>query len=213
MRSVVDQNVVMRRVTALWWQSHLFCVCYCSYLFVSRFYLSLARHVCFKGCSQVPLRLQWLFTAYGHRFFVSHRWSYDFVAGSPFSSLGNRADPLAYVMRVYREHLLERALQTLLAPGGRLDAYDEEPLRRTQTSDVLTYVQLLMENAVAAGNQGDPALTLSTTNIQVACKWIIKFWKKWVVDMITPNPWTALIEYIETCVCCYRTQCFPHRYF
>jgi hypothetical protein len=73
-------------------------------------------------------------------------------------------------MRVYREHLLERALQTLLAPGGRLDAYDEEPLRRTQTSDVLTYVQMLMENAVAAGNQGDTALSLSTTNIQVACK-------------------------------------------
>lgn len=137
--------------------------------FVNRFYLSVARNVCFKGCSQVPLRLQWLFTAYGHRFFVSHRWSYDFVAGSPFSSLGNRADPLAYVMRVYREHVLERALQTLLAPGGRLDAYDEEPLRRTQTSDVLTYVQLLMENAVAAGNQGDQAVSLSTTNIQVAC--------------------------------------------
>ena len=132
--------------------------------------MSLARHVCFKGCSQVPLRLQWLFTAYGHRFFVSHRWSYDFVVGSPFSSVGNRADPLAYVMRVYREHLLERALQTLLAPGGRIDAYDEEPLRRTQTSDVLTYVQLLMENAVAAGYQGDAALSLPTTNIQVACK-------------------------------------------
>jgi hypothetical protein len=73
-------------------------------------------------------------------------------------------------MRVYREHVLERALQTLLAPGGRLDAYDEEPLRRTQTSDVLTYVQLLMENAVAAGNQSDQAVSLSTTNIQVACK-------------------------------------------
>jgi hypothetical protein len=73
-------------------------------------------------------------------------------------------------MRVYREHLLERALHTLVAPGGRLDAYDEEPLRRTQTSDVLTYVQLLMENAVAAGNQADPALSLSAANIQVACK-------------------------------------------
>jgi len=26
MRSVVDRNIIMRRVTALWWQSHLFCV-------------------------------------------------------------------------------------------------------------------------------------------------------------------------------------------
>jgi hypothetical protein len=78
-------------------------------------------------------------------------------------------------MRVYREHLLERALQTLLAPGGKLDAYDEEPLRRTQTSDVLTYVQLLMENAVAAGNQGDATPTLSTTNIHVTCKSLVTF--------------------------------------
>jgi sterol regulatory element-binding transcription factor 1 len=118
------------------------------------------------------VKLQWLFTAYGHRFFVSHHWSYGCVTGSTFSSLGNRADPLAYVIRVYWEHLLDRALQTLLAPGGRLDANDEEPLRRTQTtSDVLTYVHLLMENAVAAGSLGDatPSLIIST-NIQVACK-------------------------------------------
>jgi sterol regulatory element-binding transcription factor 1 len=92
------------------------------------------------------------------------------VADSTFSRLGNHADPLAYVMRVYREHLLERALQTLVAPGGRLDAYDEEPLRRTQTSDVLTYVQLLMENAIATGSLGDATPSLISTNIQVACK-------------------------------------------
>jgi sterol regulatory element-binding transcription factor 1 len=143
---------------------------YYLHLHLLRFYLSLARHVCFKGCSQVPVQLQWLFTAYGHRFFVTHRWSYGPVTSSPFSSLGNCADPLAYVMRVYREHLLERALQTLVAPGCRFDAYDEEPLRRTQTSDVLTYVQLLMENAVATGSQSDASVSLSSTNIQVACK-------------------------------------------
>jgi len=116
------------------------------------------------------VHLQWLFTAYGHRFFLSHRWSYGSVAASPFSSLGNHTDPLAYVMRVYREHLLERALQTLVAPGGKLDAYDEEPLRRTQTSDVLTYVQLLMENAFATGSYSDASHSLTSANIQVACK-------------------------------------------
>ncbi|XP_069702898.1 sterol regulatory element-binding protein 1 [Periplaneta americana] len=136
--------------------------------FFNRFYLSLARHVCFKGCSPVPMRLQWLFTAYGHRFFVSHRWSYGSVTPSLFSSLGSRADPLSYVMRCYREHLLERALQTLVAPGGKLDIYDEDPLRRTQTSDVLTYVQLLMENAIATGNQSEASPALTSTNIQVA---------------------------------------------
>jgi sterol regulatory element-binding transcription factor 1 len=146
------------------------CVCYHLYLFICRFYLSLARHVCFKRCSQVPVKLQWLFTAYGHRFFVSHHWSYGAVAVSTFSSLGNRADPLAYVMRAYREHLLDRALQTLVAPGGRLDVYGEEPLRRAQTSDVLTYVQLLMESAVATGSLGDTTPSLKSSNIHVACK-------------------------------------------
>lgn len=135
---------------------------------LNRFYLSLARHVCVKGCSQVPMRLQWLFTAYGHRFFVSQRWSYGSVLSSPFSSLGNRADPLSYVMRVYREHLLERALQTLVAPGGRLEACDEEPLRRTQTADVLTYVQLLMENAIATGTQPEMSASFNANNIHVA---------------------------------------------
>jgi sterol regulatory element-binding transcription factor 1 len=147
----------------------LYIFCY-FYLLFFRFYLSLARHICFKGCSQVPVHLQWLFTAYGHRFFVSHRWSYGCVATSAFSSLGNHTDPLAYVARVYREHLLERALQTLVAPGGKIDAYDEEPLRRTQTSDVLTYVQLLMENALATGSHSDTSHPLTSAYIQVTCK-------------------------------------------
>lgn len=133
-----------------------------------RFYLALARNTCTSGCSQVPMRLQWLFTAYGHRFFVSHRWSYGPVSSYLFSSLGNKADPLSYVMRVYREHLLERALQTVVAPGGRLESCDEEPLRRTQTADVLTYVQLLMENSVKTGTEMEKTASFNSTNIQVS---------------------------------------------
>lgn len=37
---------------------------------------------------------------------------------------------------------MEKALQTLVAPGSRNDEED----RKTQTSDVLTYVQLLLDN-------------------------------------------------------------------
>ncbi|GLG96286.1 uncharacterized protein GBIM_03088 [Gryllus bimaculatus] len=133
-----------------------------------RYYLCLARNACTKGCSQVPMRLQWLFTAYGHRFFVSQRWSYGPVSGYLFSSLGNKADPLSYVMQFYREHLLERALQTLVAPGGRLEHCDEEPLRRTQTADVLTYVQLLMENSVNTGTQIEKTTSFNSSNIHVS---------------------------------------------
>nr|CAD7410649.1 unnamed protein product [Timema poppensis] len=132
--------------------------------FFSRFYLALARHVCLKLCGQVPPRLQWLLTVYGHRFFVSQSWSYSSTGPSKFSLLANMADPLAHVMRRYREHLLERALHTLVAPGvPQLDPCDQEPLRRTQTHDVLTYVQVLMENASATEQQ-----TVRPNQIQVA---------------------------------------------
>ncbi|XP_046393991.1 sterol regulatory element-binding protein 1 [Ischnura elegans] len=130
---------------------------------LSRYYLGLARHVCLKHCSQVPMRLQWLFSSYGLRFFVTQKWSYGSVThNSLFSSLGNRSDPLAYAARMYREHLQERALQTLVAPGGRItDACDDEPMRRTQTADVLTYTRLLMENALASdSSSADVMLSL-----------------------------------------------------
>lgn len=48
---------------------------------------------------------------------------------------------------MYREHLLERAIKTLVAPGTLLDSTDEEgALKRIQTPDVLTYVQMLTDN-------------------------------------------------------------------
>ncbi|KAG8226034.1 hypothetical protein J437_LFUL004155 [Ladona fulva] len=149
---------------------------------ISRYYLGLARHVCLKGCSQVPMRLQWLFSAYGHRFFVSQKWSYTSMQPSLFSSLGCRSDPLAYVTRMYREHLLGKALQTLVAPGGRItDACDDEPVRRTQTADVLTYTRLLMENALASESSTDMALSFGADEIahwwasvvSVAAYWLL----------------------------------------
>ncbi|XP_059484722.1 sterol regulatory element-binding protein 1 isoform X2 [Neocloeon triangulifer] len=111
----------------------------------NRYYLGLARQVCMKHCSQVPLRLQWLFTAHGHRFFVSRSWSYSTMAATLFSGLEDNADPLAYAIRMYRKQLLEKAMNTLLAPGTHRVANEEE-IRRTQTSDTLTYVHLLVES-------------------------------------------------------------------
>ncbi|GLV35496.1 Sterol regulatory element binding protein [Carabus blaptoides fortunei] len=114
---------------------------------VNRYYLGLAKQISVNTCEHIPSRLQWLFSPYGYKFFVQQRFSYDVLTPStPFTCLGNKADPMAYVMQVYREHLLERALQTLVAPGGKTDVCEDDPVRRTQTSDVLTYVQLLMEN-------------------------------------------------------------------
>ncbi|CAB3377525.1 Hypothetical predicted protein [Cloeon dipterum] len=111
----------------------------------NRFYLGLSRQVCMKQCSQVPARLQWLFTAHGYRFFISRSWSYATMTATLFSGLEDNADPLAYAIRMYRKQLLEKAMNTLLAPGTHRVANEEE-IRRTQTSDTLTYVHLLVES-------------------------------------------------------------------
>lgn len=42
--------------------------------------------------------------------------------------------------------MLERAIQTLLAPGGKFESDDREE-KRAQTGDVLTYVQLVLDNS------------------------------------------------------------------
>jgi hypothetical protein len=45
----------------------------------------------------------------------------------------------------YREHLLETALQTLTTPGNKNDVYED---KKTDITDVSTYVHLLFENVV-----------------------------------------------------------------
>ncbi|XP_045621713.1 sterol regulatory element-binding protein 1 isoform X2 [Procambarus clarkii] len=96
--------------------------------------------------------LGWLFTPSGKRFFVSHKWSYDAHRESMFSQLTDKADPLAYLLLLYREHLLERAITTLVNPGNKADDVCEENAhRRTQTSDVLEYIHLLNETYNGSG--------------------------------------------------------------
>ncbi|RZF43711.1 hypothetical protein LSTR_LSTR004224 [Laodelphax striatellus] len=144
--------------------------------FFCRLYLALAR----KAYTRQPCpRLQWLVTPYGHRFFLSHRWIYDATSPELFTRLTDNSDPLAYVSRVYREHLLEKALQTLVAPGAQLtSANEDEPVRRTQTPDVLTYVQLLIDNATIADSRNiayceDETARWWSSVIGVAAYWLL----------------------------------------
>ncbi|XP_063237841.1 sterol regulatory element-binding protein 1 [Bacillus rossius redtenbacheri] len=139
-------------------------------LFLSRFYLALARSAFAKSCGKGPSRLRWLLTPHGHRFLVGHHWA----ACSPrFSEPGPRADPLAHVARQYREHLLGRALQALLVPG-----LPEERLARTQTHDALACVRELVECAACAGAgqlpacEDDVALWWSAV-VGVAAHWLL----------------------------------------
>lgn len=110
-----------------------------------RYYLGLAKHASLNSCDPIPTRLKWLFTPYGHKFFISQKFTYTPTTTSvPFSCLGNKADPLAYVMKVYREHLLEKVLQNLVGPSDRSEMSEED--RKTHVSEVLGYVQMLMDN-------------------------------------------------------------------
>ncbi|XP_076057791.1 sterol regulatory element binding protein isoform X2 [Oratosquilla oratoria] len=97
-------------------------------------------------------QLQWILSPSGHRFFMAHRWSYSPNRFCLFSRLVNKADPLEYLLMLYREHLLERAIYTLVNPGTKADdACEENTQRRTQTTDVLNYVQMLTETTQAPG--------------------------------------------------------------
>lgn len=129
--------------------------------FFCRYYVSKAKYELTTTMSNISAKFKWEFTPYGYRFFVTHPVNYDFLMyeGSLFSTLDTKLDPLAHVMRTYRQHLLKRALQALVGSGEhqKYDSQDENQQSRgntnlissctgTQVCDVLCYTQLLMES-------------------------------------------------------------------
>ncbi|KAI9555116.1 hypothetical protein GHT06_017631 [Daphnia sinensis] len=133
----------------------------------ARFYLARARQICQALNGNAPPRLQWLCSPAGYRFFLSHHWEYDDCPSTLFTSLSNKSDPLAFTMQVYRQHVLQKALLTLVSPGRRVgDACDVEPSRRAQTGDALSYSQQLMENATAAVSPSNDSSLLPPSTIQ-----------------------------------------------
>ncbi|XP_016045085.1 sterol regulatory element-binding protein 1 isoform X1 [Erinaceus europaeus] len=108
--------------------------------FLTRSFLSSARQACLAQSGAMPPALQWLCHPVGHRFFIDGNWA---VSSSPRESLyslpGNTVDPLAQVTQLFREHLLEQALNCVAQPdpnSGSADGYRE-------FSDALGYLQLL----------------------------------------------------------------------
>lgn len=99
--------------------------------FLCRYYLSKAKQSSLK-CSHIPSRYQWSFTTYGYRFLINHRFRYESQSSSNtvFSKLGNKADPLSYVLKEYREHLLEKAIHCLVGSGN----YNKQELTAKESS-------------------------------------------------------------------------------
>lgn len=107
--------------------------------------------------------IKWLFTPSGKRFFVSHKWSYYAQRESMFTQLTDKADPLAYLLLLYREHLIEQSISTLVNPGNKAEDGGEAG-RRTKTSDVLDYITLLNDTYL-------PSSTLSLATCDEVCSW------------------------------------------
>lgn len=63
-----------------------------------------------------PQTLAWLFTPSGRRFFASHKWSYDADRQSMFTRLTDKADPLAYLLLLYRWVLNDDSYTCFLQP-------------------------------------------------------------------------------------------------
>lgn len=125
--------------------------------FFSRYYLSKAKQIANISCDKIPEKFQWAFTPYGYKFVTTHPYKLDAPTetneNNLFSHVANRAEPISYLMKDYREHLLEKALQCLCGAGnGKNDVNSVKQVKSTdatpnlspsQISDVLCYTQLL----------------------------------------------------------------------
>nr|XP_044987052.1 sterol regulatory element-binding protein 1 isoform X1 [Jaculus jaculus] len=124
--------------------------------FLTRFFLSSARHACLAQSGSVPPAMQWLCHPAGHRFFVDGDWA---VRSAPCDSLyslaGNPVDPLARVTQLFREHLLQKALSCVAQPSTGAADGDKE------FSDALGYLQLLNSCSDTAGA---PACSFSVSS-------------------------------------------------
>ncbi|KFO27658.1 Sterol regulatory element-binding protein 1 [Fukomys damarensis] len=142
--------------------------------FLTRFFLSGARQACLAQSGSVPLAMQWLCHPVGHRFFVDGDWAVCSVPRESLYSLaGNPVDPLAQVTQLFREHLLERALNCVAQPSLSPSPGSTDGDR--EFSDALTYLQLLNSCSDAAGT---PACSFSissgmaaTTGTDPVAKW------------------------------------------
>ncbi|XP_055614165.1 sterol regulatory element-binding protein 1 isoform X2 [Uranotaenia lowii] len=83
-----------------------------------RYYLSKAKQVygqCDQGNSN---KFGWAFTSYGYRFLTNHAVQFhNQPEETMFTMLANKADPLEYMMRDYRENLLQKSIQCLTGSG------------------------------------------------------------------------------------------------
>lgn len=127
--------------------------------FFCRYYLHKAKVASMK-CSHIPTRLQWAFTQYGYKFLINHRFRYESQSSKSaiFSKLGNKADPLSYALKDYREHLLEKAIHCLVGSGNKSEVAKESKVKcrkEKKTPEPSAEVSEASPNSSADENDGN----------------------------------------------------------
>ncbi|XP_066120547.1 sterol regulatory element-binding protein 1 isoform X2 [Saccopteryx bilineata] len=144
-----------------------------AFRFLMRCFLSSARQACLAQSGSAPLTVQWLCHPVGHRFFVDGDWT---VGGPPrvslYSSAGNPVDPLAQVTQIFREHLLEQALNCVAKPSPSPASADGD----REFSDALGYLQLLNSCSDAAGAPACSFSVSSSTATPTGTDPVAKWW-------------------------------------
>ncbi|XP_072794658.1 sterol regulatory element-binding protein 1 isoform X1 [Vicugna pacos] len=141
--------------------------------FLTRLFLRSARQACLAQRGSVPLAMQWLCHPVGHRFFVDGDWAMCIAPrDSLYSVAGNPVDPLAQVTQLFREHLLERALNCVAQPSPGPGSADGD----REFSDALGYLQLLNSCSDAAEAPScsfsvSSSMPATTTGTDPVAKW------------------------------------------
>lgn len=153
--------------------------------FFGRYFISRAKNENSKICDQTK-DTHWLFTSYGYRYFITH--NFDFVENEKenpntttlFATLHNPADPMSYVVKHYREHLLTRAIQCLLGSGSHKShgtkTKSQDPNTTvappgTIVSNVLKYTSLLRDSLSEDNN--DINIEWWTSVLEIAVHWLL----------------------------------------
>lgn len=155
--------------------------------FFGRYFISRAKNENSKISEQTK-DTHWLFTSYGYRYFISH--NFDFVenekedpnATTLFATLSNPADPMSYVVKHYREHLLTKAIQCLLGSGSHKSHNAKNKTQDsnataaaappgTMVSNVLKYTSLLRDTLSEENN--DINIEWWTSVLEIAVHWLL----------------------------------------
>ncbi|KAJ8979872.1 hypothetical protein NQ317_008522 [Molorchus minor] len=143
--------------------------------FIQRYYLGLAKLSSTNSCEPIPKTLAMAF----HTIWLPFTKEIE-SRDLPFSFIGNIVDPLAIQMKIYREHLLEMAMQILVSPGQKSE---NNPDKKTDINDALKYIDLLRDSVevdartVFGAYPGeicqDQVAQWWSTFVVIACQWLL----------------------------------------